>query len=145
MLLRDGLVLFRVLLVQSYLRGGIFDRRPNNDVTPVTAWDRTADQNHFLGLAHLHHLQILHGHALVTEVTGHSHVFPNAARRGTIPHGSVTPVRFRSVGRALPIEVVLLHHTLETFAFRASNHVDKIARLKLGDGEIHFNFSQIAR
>ena len=34
-------------------------------------------------------------------------------------------MRFRSVCRALPIEVVFLHHALEAFAFGATNHVDK--------------------
>src|SRR5438270_3090523 len=49
----------------------------------------------------------------------------------------------RPVGRALPIEVVLLHHALEAFALRATDNIDIIARLKLRHSEIHFAFRKI--
>ena len=53
-------------------------------------------------------------------------------------------MRLRTVRRALPMEVVLLHHALKAFAFRAANHIDEIARLKLRHAQIDFAFGQIA-
>src|SRR5216110_2866911 len=67
------------------------------------------------------------------------------AAHGSKTHRRNGAVRFRAVGCALPIEVVLLHHALEAFAFRAADHIDKIARLELGDGEIHFALGDIIR
>src|SRR5438046_2775214 len=91
--LRDGLILFCVLLVQLYLSCGILNRRPNDHITPITTGNCAADQNHFLGLAHLHHLQVLHSYALVPEMTGHAHVLPNAAGSGTISDGTIAAMR----------------------------------------------------
>ena len=145
MLLRDGLILFCVLLVQPYLSCGILNRRPNDHIAPVTTGNCATDQNYFLGLAHLHHLQVLHSDALVAEMTGHPHVLPNAARSGTIADGAIAAMRLRTVRRTLPIEVVLLHHALEALSFGATNHVNKISRLKLRDGEIHFAITEIGR
>src|SRR5205807_3122550 len=102
------------------------DRGPHHHERTVRARDRAADQNHFFGLAHLHHLQVLHSYALITEMPRHSHILPNTARSGTIADGTIAAMRLRTVRRALPIEVVLLHHALEAFAFGATNHVDKI-------------------
>src|SRR5438477_11365661 len=68
-----------------------FDRGPHHHERTVRARDRAADQNHFFGLAHLHHLQVLHGYALITEMPRHSHILPNATRRGTIAYGAVSP------------------------------------------------------
>src|SRR2546423_14183232 len=77
-------------------------------------------------------------------MTRHAHIFPNPSRRGTISDRAVAAMRFGTVRGALSVEVVFFHHALEAFAFRAANHVDEIARLKLGDAEIHFAFRQIS-
>ncbi len=138
-----GGVFFRVLFVQRDLRSWILNRRPNDYVTAVASRHRTAHQNDFLRFAHLHDSQVLHGHTLVAQVAGHSHVLPNPARRGTIADRAVAAVRLRTVRRALSVEVVLLHHALEAFALRATDHIDEIAGLKLRDGEIDFAFRQI--
>ena len=76
-------------------------------------------------------------------MTGHAHVFPNASGRGTIADRADAPVRFRTVRRALPMEVVLLHHALKAFAFRAANHIDEVARLKLRDAQVDLAFGKI--
>jgi hypothetical protein len=52
-------------------------------------------------------------------------------------------MRFRSVRGALAVKVMFLPHALEALAFGAADHIDEIARLKLGDGEIHFAFRKI--
>ena len=121
----------------------ILDRRPNDNVAAVRSRHRAADQNHFLRFAHLHDLQILHRHALVTHMTGHAHVFPNPAGSGTIADGAVAPMRLRTVRRALAGEVVLLHHALEAFALRSADHIDEIAGLKLRDAQIDLAFRRI--
>ncbi len=90
-------------------------------------------------------LQILHGHALVTHVTRHAHVLPNATRGGTIADGAVAPVRLRTVRRALALEVVLLHDALEAFALGLANHIDPITRLKLRDCEVDLALRRIRR
>src|SRR3982750_4479789 len=91
-------------LSRSFLRVSrrcSLDGRTNHYIAPVRSRHRAANQNHFLGLAHLHHLQVLHGHALIAHVTRHAHVLPDASRRGTVTDGAVPPMRLRTVGRAL--------------------------------------------
>src|ERR1700732_182347 len=76
-------------------------------------------------------------------MAGHAHVFPNTPWRGTISDGAVATVRLRSVRCALTVEVVFLHHALKTFALRSAGNIDKIARLKLRNGQIDFAFWRI--
>src|SRR4029077_16107354 len=52
-------------------------------------------------------------------------------------------MRFRTVRRALPMEVVLLHHALKAFAFRAADYIDEVARLKLGNAQVDVAFGKI--
>src|SRR5436190_4196488 len=110
----------------------MFNGRSHNHITAVRARHRAAHQNGFFRFAHLHDLKILHGHTPIAHVTGHTLVLPNASRRGTIANRADAPVRFRTVRRALPSEVVLLHHALKAFAFRAADYIDEVAWLKLG-------------
>src|SRR4051812_500509 len=126
------LKLSRSLFLRAFRRRSL-DGRTNHDIAAVRSRHRAADQNYFLGLADLHHLQVLHGHAFVAHVARHAHVLPDASRRGTITDGAIPPMRLRTVGRALAGEVVLLHYALEPFAFRAADHVHEIAHLKLRD------------
>src|SRR5438045_2636492 len=74
----------------------LLDRRTNHDIAAIWSWHRAADQNHFLRFTNLHHLEILHGHAFVAHVTGHSHVLPNPSRRRTIADSAVPPVSLRA-------------------------------------------------
>src|SRR5205814_5723031 len=76
-------------------------------------------------------------------MTGHSLVFPNASRRRAIANSTDAPMRFRTVRGPLPVEVVLLHHALKTFAFRAANHIDEVARLKLRHAQVDVAFRKI--
>ena len=71
-------------------------------------------------------------------------VFPNTARRRTIADRTDAPMRFRTVCRALSVEVVLLHHALKSFSLRSSNHIDIVARLKLRNAQIDLAFRKIA-
>ena len=52
-------------------------------------------------------------------------------------------MRLRTVRRSLPGEVVLLHHALKTFAFRAANHIDEVAGLKLRNAQVDVAFGKI--
>ena len=52
-------------------------------------------------------------------------------------------MRLRTVRRTLPMEVVLLHHALKAFAFRAANHIDEIAGLKLRHAQVDVAFGKI--
>src|SRR6266436_9665774 len=79
----------------------------------------------------------------MAHVTGHTLVLPNASRCRTITNRADAPVRFRTVRRALPSEVMLLHHALKTFAFRAPNHIDEVARLKLRNAQVDVAFGKI--
>ena len=76
-------------------------------------------------------------------MTWHTLVLPNASRRRAIANRADTPMRFRTVRRSLPGEVMLLHHALEAFAFRAANHIDEIAGLKLRNALVNFAFGEI--
>src|SRR6476646_4614053 len=76
-------------------------------------------------------------------MTGHSLVFPNASRRRTIANRTDAPVRLRTVRGTLPVEVVLLHHALKTFAFRAPNHIHEVPRLKLRNAQVDVAFGKI--
>jgi len=62
---------------------------------------------------------------------GHTHVFPDPARSRTIANGAIPPVCLGTVRCTLPMHVVFLHHPLESFAFRAADHIDEVARLKI--------------
>ena len=73
----------------------------------------------------------------------HPHVFPNPSGCGTISDGAVAAMRLRTVRRALAVEIVFLHHALETLSLRAADHIHEISRLKLRDAQIHFAFRQI--
>src|SRR5438067_1098769 len=97
----------------------------------VRARHGAAHENNFFSLADLHHLEILHRHALVTEMTWRSLVFPNPAGSRTIADCADAAVRFRTVRRALSMKVVPFHHALKPFSFRSANHIDVIACLKL--------------
>src|SRR4030095_5305849 len=68
---------------------------------------------------------------------------PNPSRRGAIANRTYAPVRFRTMRRPLPGEVVLLHHALKTFAFRAANHIDEVAGLKLRNAQVDVAFRKI--
>src|SRR5260370_33428793 len=75
---------------------------------------------------------------------GHAHVFPDPAGSRTIANGTIPSMRLGAVGRTLPMHVVLLHHSLKTFAFGAADHIDKVTLLKLRDVQIHLAFRQIS-
>src|SRR4030095_17256327 len=106
-----------VLFMQRPDAFWMLNGRPDDHITAVRSWNRTAYQNDFFGFPHLHHLKILHGHASIAHVTGHTLVLPNAPRCRTIANRAYAPVRFGTVRRSLPGEVVLLHHALKTLAF----------------------------
>jgi len=46
------------------------------------------------------------------------------------------------VRRALPMEVVLLHHALKAFAFRAADYIDEVAWLKLRNAQVDLAFGK---
>src|SRR5262245_1610814 len=118
--------------------------RPNDHVAAVRARYGATNQNNFFSLADLHHLEILHRHAIAAQVPWHSHVFPNAAWSRTIAHGADPPVRLRTMRGALSMEVMLLHHALKSFSFRPANHIHVIACLKLCDAQIDLAFGKIS-
>src|SRR5438067_2076316 len=130
--------------VQGQEAFGMFDGRPHDDVTAVGSRHRATYQNDFLRFAHLHDLKILHRYTSIAHVTRHTLIFPNAARRRAIADRADAPVRFRTVRRTLPSEIVLFHYALKTFAFRAANDIDEVAGLKLRNGQINFAFGKIA-
>src|SRR6187401_347680 len=99
--------------MQALYRFRMLNCWPDDNVTTIRTRDRPADQNYLFFLADLHDLEILHCHAFVTHVSGHPHIFPNPTWGGTIADGAVPAVRFRTMGRALTGEIVLLHHALE--------------------------------
>src|SRR4051812_42030344 len=98
----------------------MLNRWPDDNVAAIRARHRAADQNYFLVLAHLQHLEVLHRHTFVTHVTRHAHVLEHATRRGTVTDGAVAAVGLGAVGRTLAGEVVLLHYALEAFTLRAT-------------------------
>src|ERR1700751_4335649 len=134
-----------MLSVQRHKPLRMLNSWPNDHVTAVRSRHSAADQNDFFRFAHLHDLKVLDSHTLVTEMTWHSLVLPNASWRGTIADRTDTPVCFRTVRRALPMKVVLLHHTLKSFSFRSANHIHKVAYLKLGNAQIDLAFAKICR
>src|SRR5580765_8933466 len=75
---------------------------------------------------------------------GHAHVFPNPAGSRTIADGTIPPMRLGTVSGSLPMHVVFLHHPLKPFAFGATNHIDKVAGLKLCDVQVRFASGQIS-
>ena len=87
----------------------------------------------------------MHGHALVAHMTRHAHVFPDATWSGAVADGAVAAVRLGTMRCALALEIVLLHHALETFALGFADNVDPIARLKLRDREIDVAFRSVFR
>src|SRR5438132_13993862 len=111
----------------------VLDCRSDNDITSIRSRNGAADQNNILGFAHLHDLKILHGHTFIAHVTRHSHILPNAPRSRTIADRANAPVRLRTVRRALPMKVVLLHHALKSFSLRSADYIDIVTRLKLRD------------
>src|ERR1043165_9759304 len=123
--------MFSVLSLSRRHAFGMFNSGPNDHIAAVCAGHSATDQNDFFRFAHLHDLKILNSDALATQVTWHSLILPNAARCRTIADGADAPVGFRTVSRALPREIVLLHHALKAFSLRSANHIDIIAWLKL--------------
>src|SRR2546423_10256444 len=121
----------------------MFNGRPNDYITAIRSGNSAAYQDYFLGFAHLHHLKILNCYTLTAEVTWRSLVFPNASRRRTISNGADAPMRLRAVGRALSVEVVLLHYALKSFSFRSTDYIDEIACLKLRDAQIDIAFRKV--
>src|SRR5205823_537188 len=109
------------------------NRRTNDHIASIRSGNCTADQNHFFGFTHLHDLKILNGHALVAEVARHPHVFPNPSRSGTVADGTDASMGLRTVGGALPVEVMFFHHALKPFSFRPADYIDIVTRLKLRD------------
>src|SRR5436309_709236 len=122
----------------------MFNGRPNDHIAAVRSRNCAADKNNVFILAHLHHLKVLHRHALVAEVTWHSLVLPNPSRRGTIADRTDAPVRLRTVRRALSMKVVLLHHSLKSFSLGSANHIHVIARLKLCNTQVDLALGEIA-
>src|SRR6266480_5353223 len=122
----------------------MFNGRPNDHIAAVRSRNRAADKNNPFILAHLHHLEVLHRHALMPQMTWHSLVFPNPSRRRTIADRTDAPVRLRTVRRALSMKVVLLHHTLKSFSLGSANHIHVIARLKLRNTQVDLAFGKIA-
>src|SRR6266481_6689209 len=121
----------------------MFKGRANDHIAAVRSGHRAADKNDLFVLAHLHHLEVLHRHALVAEVTWHSLVLPNPSRRRTIANRTDAPMRLRTVRRALPMKVMFLHHTLKSFSLGSANHIHVIARLKLRNAQVDLAFGKI--
>src|SRR6266403_2030725 len=48
------------------------------------------------------------------------------------------------MGRALSVEVVLLHYALKSLSFRSTDYIDEIAWLKLRNAQIDIAFGEIA-
>src|ERR1043166_2351912 len=117
---------------------------PDDHVTAVRSRHSAADQNNFFRLADLHDLKILNSDTLITKMTWHSLVFPNATWCRTIADGTDAAVRFRTMRRALPGKVMLLHHALKTFPLRSPDYIDVIACLKLGHAQIDLAFGKIS-
>src|SRR5207247_3481867 len=103
----------------------MFNGRPNDHVAAVRSRNCAADKNNVFILAHLHHLEVLHGLALMPQMTWHSLVLPNPSRCRTIADRTDAPVRLRTVRRALSMKVVFLHHNLQSFSFLSANHLSK--------------------
>src|SRR5437667_12835045 len=122
----------------------MFNGRPNDHVAAVRSRNCAADKNDVFILAHLHHLEVLHRHALMPQMTWHSLVLPNPSRRRTIADRTDAPVRLRTVRRALSMKVVLLHHALKPFSLRPANHIHVIARLKLRNAQVDLALGEIA-
>src|ERR1700757_386535 len=118
--------------------------RPNDHIAVVRSRNCAADKNNVFILAYLHHLKVLHRHALVAEVTWHSLVLPNPSRRRTIADRTDAAVGLRTVRRALSMKVVLLHHALKSFSLGSANHIHVIARLKLRNTQVDLAFGKIA-
>src|SRR5207302_10708728 len=78
-------------------------------------------------------------------MTRHSLVLPNAAGGRTIADCADAPVCVRTVRRALPGKVMLLHHPLKSFSFRSANHIHILACLKLCNAQIDLAFEKISR
>src|SRR4051794_5276816 len=123
-----SLKLSRSLFLGRLLNCGAHDHKRS-----IRTRDRAANENYFFGLAHLHHLQILYRHPLITQMSGHTHVFPDPARGRTIANGTIPPMGLRSMGCSLTRHVMLFHHSLKSFAFGTADDIDKITRLKLRD------------
>src|SRR2546430_10597798 len=113
-------------------------------ITAIRSRHSATDQNDFFRFAHLHNLKILNCHTLVTEVTRHSLVLPDASWCRTIADCADAPVCFRTVRRALPVKIVLLHHALKSLSFRSPNHIHIVACLKLRNAQIDLAFGEIA-
>src|SRR5438132_13317127 len=114
-------------------------------ITAIRSRHSATDQNDLFRFAHLHDLKILDCHTLVTEVTRHSLVLPDASWCRTIADRADAPVCFRTVRRALSMKIVLLHHALKSFSFRPANHIHIVACLKLCNAQIDLAFGKISR
>src|SRR5215831_3859654 len=132
-----------VLFMQRPDAFWMFNGRSHDHIAAICSWHSAAHQNNFLRFPHLHYLEILHGHTPIAHMTWHTLVLPNASRRGAIADRTDAPVHFRTVRRSLSGKIVFLHHALESFAFRATNYIHEIARLKLRNAQIHLAFGKI--
>src|SRR5207237_1004965 len=70
-------------------------------------------------------------------------ILPDAARSRTTANGAVPPVCLGTVRCTLSMHVVFLHHPMASFALRAADHINEVARLKLCDVQVHFAIRQI--
>src|SRR4051812_40483728 len=64
-----------------------FNRRTNDNETAVRTGHRSADQDDALFGTDLHDSKVLHRYSFIAHVTRHTHIFPDAARGGTIADG----------------------------------------------------------
>ena len=123
-----GLSLFRF--------GGFLFCGTHDDVGALGAGHGAADQNHSIIFADLDNLQILDGDALVSHMAGHSHVFPNPARRGTISDCAVSAMHHRPVTGWLTVEIVLLHDALKALALGLADHIHKLADFEHRESDV---------
>src|ERR1043166_47903 len=121
----------------------MFNSRPDDHITAVRSRYSAAYQNNFYRLAHLHHLQVLHRHAPIAHVSGHTLILPDASRCRAIANRAYAPMHFRTMCGALSGEVVLFHYALETLAFWTANHIDEVTFLKLRNAQVHLAFGKI--
>ena len=116
------------LLFSHFLFG-----RADDDVGAFRARDRASDNDHAVISAHLENTEVLNSDAFVAHVTGHAHVFPDAAWSGAVTDGTVTTMHRGTVGHWLAGEVVFLYRALKSFTFGLADDVNKLANFKMGD------------
>ena len=75
-------------------------------------------------------LEILNGFTNIAHVAAHFCPFENTGRIGAGANGARRSVEHGTVCRPTATKTVSFHNSLKSFAFRRSDHIDIIARLK---------------